>query len=73
MEIESKNIQIESQNLDHLGLASGMCHETGLVEVIDKECGQQAKNKHLTYGKSFKCLILNELCFLDNPHCKQLN
>jgi len=59
-----KNIQIESQNLDHLGLVSGMCDEIGLVDAIDNACGQQAKNKHLTYGECVKCMILNGLGFV---------
>lgn len=62
MQIE--NIQIESQNLDHLGLVSGMCDEIGLVDAIDNACGQQAKNKHLTYGECVKCMILNGLGFV---------
>lgn len=68
MEIEKtmqiENIQIESQNLDHLGLVSGMCDEIGLVDAIDNACGQQAKNKHLTYGECVKCMILNGLGFV---------
>ena len=59
-----ENIQIESQNLDHLGLVDGMCDKIGLVNGIDKACGQQAKNKPLTYGECVKCMILNGLGFV---------
>lgn len=64
MQAEIENITIESQNLDHLGLVAGMCHEIGLVDAIDRACGQQAKNKHLTYGECVKCMILNGLGFV---------
>jgi transposase len=61
---ELKKIQVKTQNLDHLGVVAGMCEEIGLVGLIDKECGQQAKNKHLTFGECVKCMILNGLGFV---------
>jgi len=59
-----QDIQVETQNLDHLGLVAGMCDEIGLVDAIDAACGQQAKNKHLTYGECVKSMILNGLGFV---------
>ena len=59
-----RDIRVETQNLDHLGLVAGMCDEIGLTDAIDAACGQQAKNKHLTYGECVKCMILNGLGFV---------
>ncbi|KIC73853.1 Transposase IS4 family protein [Neochlamydia sp. EPS4] len=41
-----------------------MCEEIGLVDLIDQAVGNQAKNKHLTYGQAVKCMILNGLGFV---------
>ncbi|KIC73272.1 Transposase, IS4 family protein [Neochlamydia sp. EPS4] len=57
-------MQIDTQNVDHLGLVAGMCEEIGLVGLIDQAVGNQAKNKHLTYGQAVKCMILNGLGFV---------
>ena len=57
-------MDIATQNLDHLGLVAGMCDEIGLVDFIDKAAGNQAKNKHLTFGQAVKCMILNGLGFV---------
>ncbi|BBI16727.1 Transposase [Neochlamydia sp. S13] len=59
-----KAMQIDTQNIDHLGLVAGMCEEIGLVDLIDQAVGSQAKNKHLTYGQAVKCMILNRLGFV---------
>jgi hypothetical protein len=59
MKVRLEDIQLESQNLDHLGLVAGICDEIGLVDIIDRACGQQAKNRHLTYGQCVKAMILN--------------
>lgn len=64
MTVMLQNLQIETQNLDHLGLVAGMCDEIGLVDAIDAACGQQAKHKHLSYGECVKCMILNGLGFV---------
>jgi transposase len=57
-------MRIKTQNLDHLGLVAGMCDEIGIVRLIDQACGQQATNKHLTYGQCVKSMILNGLGFV---------
>lgn len=57
-------MDIITKNIDHLGLVAGMCDEIGLVDLIDRECGEQAKNKNLTYGQCVKCMILNGLGFV---------
>lgn len=57
-------MDIVTKNIDHLGLVSGMCDEIGISDIIDRACGDQAKNKNLTFGKSVKCMILNGLGFV---------
>lgn len=56
-------MKISSQNIDNLGLVAGMCDEIGIVDMIDKACGNQAKNKNLSFGQCVKCMILNGLGF----------
>jgi transposase len=41
-----------------------MYEEIELVDLIDQAVGNQAKNKHLTYGQAVKCMILNGLGFV---------
>lgn len=57
-------MKLASQNIDNLGLVSGMCDEIGISDIIDRACGQQAKNKNLTFGQCVKCMILNGLGFV---------
>lgn len=57
-------MDIITKNIDHLGLVAGMCDEIGIVDFIDDACGEQAKNKNLTYGQCVKCMILNGLGFV---------
>ena len=57
-------MDIVTKNIDHLGLVAGMCDEIGIVDLIDDACGDQAKNKNLTYGQCVKCMILNGLGFI---------
>ena len=44
-------MKITSENLDNMGLVAGMCDEIGIVDIIDQACGDQAKNKNLTFGE----------------------
>jgi transposase len=57
-------MDIVTKNLDHLGLVAGMCDEIGIVDLIDRACGPQDPNKHLTYGQCVKCMLLNGLGFV---------
>jgi hypothetical protein len=34
-----KEIQIDVQDIDHLGIIAGIIDEIGIVEIIDKELG----------------------------------
>ena len=38
-------VQIDVQDLDHLGIIAGIVDEIGIVEVIDKEIGTDAREK----------------------------
>ncbi len=57
-------MKITSENLDNMGLVAGMCDEIGIVDIIDRACGNQATNKNLTFGEAVKCMILNGLGFV---------
>ncbi len=57
-------MKLASQNIDNLGLVAGMCDEIGISNIIDEACGQQAKNKNITFGQCVKCMILNGLGFV---------
>lgn len=57
-------MELTTTNIDHLGLVAGMCDEIGLVEQIDKACGDQDPNKNLTFGQCVKCMIMNGLGFV---------
>jgi len=57
-------MKLASENIDNLGLVAGMCEEIGISAIIDRACGQQAKNKNLTFGQCVVCMILNGLGFV---------
>jgi Domain of unknown function (DUF4277) len=38
-------VQIDVQDLDHLGIIAGIVDEIGIVEVIDREIGTDAREK----------------------------
>jgi transposase len=53
-----------SQRLEHLGLVSGMCKEIGVAQIIDLATSVQSPDKHITFGKLVKAMILNGLGFV---------
>lgn len=57
-------MELVTTNIDHLGLVAGMCDEIGLVEQIDRACGDQDLNKNLSFGQCVKCMIMNGLGFV---------
>lgn len=57
-------MEIVTKNIDHLGLVAGMCDEIGIADIIDSSCGDQAKNKNLSFGQCVKCMIMNGLGFV---------
>ena len=38
-------IQIEVQDIDHLGIIAGIIDDIGIVEIIDKELGSHPQEK----------------------------
>ena len=57
-------MEIVTKNIDHLGLVAGMFDEIGIGDLVDRACGEQAKNKNLTFGQCLKCMVLNGLGFV---------
>lgn len=53
---------IETKNLDHLGLVSGVCEEIGLVKLIDQLTKSDEQRK-VSVGTATKAMILNGLGF----------
>lgn len=59
-------VQIDVQDLDHLGIVAGIVDEIGIVEVIDKEIGTDEREK-VSAGKVVKAMIINCMGFLTAP------
>ena len=59
-------VQIEVQDLDHLGIIAGIVDEIGIVEVIDKEIGTDVREK-VSAGQVVKAMIINCMGFLTAP------
>jgi len=53
---------IETKNLDHLGIVSGVCQEIGLVSLIDK-LTKSDEQRNVSVGIATKAMILNGLGF----------
>jgi len=53
----------EIKHLDHLGLVAGFCHEIGLIDYINEQFPNQAKDKAMSYGHCLQAMILNGLGF----------
>lgn len=52
----------ETQRIDHLGIAAGICREIGLVEQIDGQV--KASNRKVSCGQATLALVLNALGFV---------
>jgi transposase len=59
-------VQIDVQDLDHLGIIAGIVDEIGIVEVIDKEIGTDLREK-VSAGQIVKAMIINCMGFLTAP------
>jgi transposase len=59
-------VQIDVQDLDHLGIIAGIVDEIGIVEVIDKEIGTDVREK-VSAGQIVKAMIINCMGFLTAP------
>jgi transposase len=59
-------VQIDVQDLDHLGIIAGIVDEIGILEVIDKEIGTDVREK-VSAGQIVKAMIINCMGFLTAP------
>jgi transposase len=59
-------VQIDVQDLDHLGIIAGIVDEIGIVEVIDKEIGTDVR-ENVSAGQIVKAMIINCMGFLTAP------
>jgi transposase len=59
-------VQIDVQDLDHLGIIAGIVDEIGIVEVIDKEIGTDLR-ENVSAGQIVKAMIINCMGFLTAP------
>jgi transposase len=57
--------QIESKNLDHLGLVAGMYDELGIGQVIDEAIKPDFEARHVSIGQTIKAMVLNGLGFIN--------
>ena len=61
-----KEVQIDVQDLDHLGIIAGIVDDIGIVEIIDKEIGTDIREK-VSAGQVVKAMIINCMGFLTAP------
>ena len=62
----TSEIQIDVQDIDHLGIIAGIIDEIGIVEIIDKELGTDVREK-VSAGQVVKAMIINCMGFLTAP------
>lgn len=63
---QNQPIEIDVQDIDHLGIIAGIVDEIGLVEIINRLLGAHAQEE-VSAGHVVKALILNCLSFLTAP------
>lgn len=59
-------VQIDVQDIDHLGIIAGIVDEIGIVEIIDQEIGTDVREK-VSAGQVVKAMIINCMGFLTAP------
>ena len=62
----TSEIQIDVQDIDHLGIIAGIIDAIGIVEIIDKELGTHVQEK-ISAGQVVKAMIINCMGFLTAP------
>jgi transposase len=58
--------EIDVQDIDHLGIITGIVDDIGIVEIIDRELGIHPQEK-VSAGQVVKAMILNCMGFLTAP------
>ncbi len=59
-------VEIDVQDIDHLGIIAGIIDEIGIVEIIDEEIGTDVREK-VSAGKVVKAMMINCMGFLTAP------
>lgn len=60
-QIHSQQQEFENKVIQHIGIISGICDESGLVELIDEKVHQPRRG--VSVGQAVKAMILNALGF----------
>ena len=60
------DIEIEVQDIDHLGIIAGIIDDIGIVEIIDQELGTHVQEK-VSAAQVVKAMIINCMGFLTAP------
>lgn len=60
-QIHAQQPEFENKVIQHIGLISGICDESGLVELIDEQVHQPRRG--VSVGQAVKAMILNALGF----------
>jgi len=60
------NLEIQVQNLAHLGLVAGVIERIGIVEIINEIVPEKAGEK-VSLGQAVKARILNGLGLFTSP------
>ena len=60
------NLEIQVQNLAHLGLVAGVIDRIGIIEIITEIVPEKAGEK-VTPGQAVKAMILKGLCLFTSP------
>ncbi len=55
-------IEIDVQDIDHLGIIAGIIDLIGIVEIIDQEIGTDVRKK-VSAGQVVKAMIINCMGF----------
>ena len=58
---ETRNDDHEGKLIQHLGIVSGICNESGLADLIDTHIEQ--KRRKVSVGQAVQAMILNALGF----------
>lgn len=61
--MESSELQM--RRLDHLGIAAGICNESGLIELINAHIIPTRRN--MSVGQEVQTMVLSSLGFVDQP------
>ena len=59
--IRHENRKHQSKLMQHLGIVAGVCNESGLADLIDRQVAQ--KRRKVSVGQAVQAMILNALGF----------